>query len=144
MSHHFDFHTHIILCKTSHPHTGPNRLMTRHVLLIVANHSSYCLVVDGNMVWIDAEHLAPTLATSVFEIMFDICERLINLCIDLLGKLACFTIPATYTYNKSFDTIESNVGLKAYIPCPAHSIRSPTLTAWLYLNFWRFRSPIPL
>jgi hypothetical protein len=70
--------------------------MVRHPFLEIACHSSKRLVVDGNMIRIDAKHLRPAFATGVFEIAVDISKRLVDLRIDLCIVYACLRVPATY------------------------------------------------
>jgi hypothetical protein len=82
-SHNLNFNTHIVFSEPCNPNTSPDRLMIRHPLLEVPCHSSKCLVVDWDVVRVDPKDLRPALSASIFEIVIDVFERLVNLRVDL-------------------------------------------------------------
>ena len=94
MRNNLNLNPHIILPEPRDSNTRPNRLMSRHPLLEIPNHSSQSLVVDGDMVRIHAEDLFPALSSGVLQVQLDIRESLVNLLVDLLVENACFRVPA--------------------------------------------------
>lgn len=93
---HFYLDAHIIFTQASYANTSPNGLVIRHILLKVAYHGCQSLVVDRNMIRIDAEDLRPALPAGVLETAFDIGKRKIDLGIDLLLKHARFGVPSAW------------------------------------------------
>jgi hypothetical protein len=95
MRHDLNLDTHIILSQTRYTDTSPQRLMVGHPLLEVAHHRVQRLIVDRDMIRVDAKDLGPALASSILQTPLDIGKGEVNLGIDLLLEFACFGIPAT-------------------------------------------------
>ena len=132
--HNFNLDSHIILTQPRHSNTSPDRLMVRHPLLEVADHCIQGFIVDRDMVRIDPHHLRPALTASMTEIELTIIECLIDLSVDFLVEFAGLGIPATFWgETRQLRVISCK---KIVLPWPAHSIRSPMRTAWLYQNFF--------
>lgn len=96
MSNNLNFNPHIILRQPGNANTSPNRLMVRHVLCKIANHGSKRLVVDRHMIRVHAEDLIPAFAASVFQVVFDVVEGLVDLRVDLFVEFAGFAVPAAW------------------------------------------------
>lgn len=59
MRNNLDFDSHIILAEASQSDASPEGLMVRHVFLKIADHDSQSLIINWNVVRIDAENLTP-------------------------------------------------------------------------------------
>lgn len=70
--------------------------MVGHPLLEVTHHCVQRLIINRDMIRINAKDLGPTLAASILQTPLDIGKGEVNLGVDLLLEFACFGIPATY------------------------------------------------
>lgn len=130
MRRHLNLHPHIILPQPRHPHTRPDGLMVRHIALEVTHHRVQRLVVDRHMVRVHPEHLTPALSACVLQVQLDVCEGLVDLRVDFPVDDPGVGVPASWgdlVLSFKVGRIVREVGS----PCPAHSMRSPTRTAWL-------------
>lgn len=103
--------------------------MVWHILPKVPNHCTQSFVVNGNVIRVDTVDLRPPLSTRILQGELDVLERLVNLRIDFLVNDAGIWVPAAF--DKSISIILFTGKELGEIPCPEHSIRSPTRTAWL-------------
>lgn len=95
MRNNFNLYTHIILSKPRYPNASPDWLVIWHPLLEVPGHGRKRFVVDRHMVRVDAEDLRPAFATGIPEVVVDVLECLVDLCVDLKQKLTSFAVPST-------------------------------------------------
>lgn len=91
-----DLDAHVVHPQPSHPDGRPDGLVVGHPLLEVARHGREALVVEGQVVRVDAVDLRPALAAGRLERVVDDLERLVDLRVDLLGELdlVFFWVPA--------------------------------------------------
>lgn len=97
MSYHLNFNPHVVLAQPRDPDTSPYRLMLRHVLLEISNHSCESFVVNRNMVGVYPKNLRPAFAAGVLQVQFHVPESLVDLGVDFLVDNARVRVPASYT-----------------------------------------------
>lgn len=142
MRHNLNLNPHVILPQPRNTHTSPNRLMTGTILMKIPHHGRQRLVINRHMVRVDSENLAPALPAGVAQVVLDIIKGLVDLRVNFFVEFACFSVPAAFPLPLILILIFRKYWVN--VPCPAHSMRSPMRTAWLYLKFLRLRSPTPL
>lgn len=124
-----DLDAHVVHAEARHPDGRPDGLVVGHPLLEVARHGREALVVEGQVVRVDAVDLRPALAAGRLERVVDDLERLVDLRVDLLGELdlVLLRVPAACTISVDEDMMRDG----GCSPCPEHSILSPMRTACL-------------
>lgn len=94
MSYNFDLHAHVVLPQTRHSDCSPNRLVIWHIFPEVSDHCCQCLVIDWNVIRVDAINLGPASATCIEEASLNISESKVDLGIDLRLKFASLIVPS--------------------------------------------------
>lgn len=143
MRHNLNLNPHIVLSQPRNPNASPQWLMPRHPLLESPNHSLQCLIINWYMVRVHAVHLLPAFSASGFQCQINIFEGLVDLSVYFAGEDARGGVPAAWSFSSVSYGCFSDGDSERVIPCPEHSILSPTRTAWLYLNFCWLVLPTP-
>lgn len=95
MSDNLDLDSHVILPKPSDSNARPNRFVIRHVLFEIPDHGSQGLIVNGNMIGVDAENLRPALASSVLQVSLHVRKSQVYLSVDLELEYFRLGVPTT-------------------------------------------------
>lgn len=104
MSHDLNLHPHIVLPQPRDTHTRPDWRMIRHPLLELACHDTQRFIVQRHMITVHPIHLRPSFTACVFQTQIDVCEGLLDLCIDGGVVYAGLRVPATLEANFSLGT----------------------------------------
>lgn len=93
-----DLDVHGILAQLCDSDGGPQGLMVRHPLLEVAHHGAHGLVVERQVVRVDAEDLRPALSARVPQVEVHVGKGLVDLFVEVLGDGAhgSFGLPAAW------------------------------------------------
>lgn len=96
MSLHLDLHPHhITATEPDYPDTSPKGLVVRHPLVKIPDHGRQRLVIQGNMIGIDPEHLLPALTAGLLEDVVDVGKGLVDLILNVFVNHAGLVDPAT-------------------------------------------------